>query len=154
MKKESSWICMKSESCDIEESTTWFRGYEAMCGVVTVTNALSSRFRHWIKLFDSSILQFLLIWWFKMALLKRSYFQIEWPVDPLKSTSTFEHVLLVLISIKVAQNKILFPKMWWFFFCSNHHLSYADNGQQKIMWGIWMKYCTRVGSKMGTQTKK
>ena len=28
---------------------------------------------------------------------------------------------------------------------------YADNGQQKNMWGIWMKYCTRVGSKMGTQ---
>ena len=25
---------------------------------------------------------------------------------------------------------------------------------QKIMWGIWMKYCTRVGSNMGTQTKK
>ena len=23
-----------------------------------------------------------------------------------------------------------------------------------IMWGIWMKYCTRVGSKMRTQTKK
>ena len=44
--------------------------------------------------------------------------------------------------------------MWWFFFCSNHHLSYADNGQQKIMWGIWMKYCTRVESKIGTQTKK
>ena len=22
------------------------------------------------------------------------------------------------------------------------------------MWGIWMKYCTRVGSKLGTQTKK
>ena len=39
-------------------------------------------------------------------------------------------------------------------FCSNHYLSYADNGQQKIMWGIWMKHCTRVGSKMGTQTKK
>ena len=39
-------------------------------------------------------------------------------------------------------------------FCSNHHLSYADNGQQNIMWGIWMKYCTRVGTKMGTQTKK
>ena len=36
----------------------------------------------------------------------------------------------------------------------NHHLSYADNRQQKIMWGIWMNYCTRVGSKMGTQTKK
>ena len=54
---------------------------------------------------------------------------------------------------KVAQNGTLFPKMWWFF-CSNHHLSYADNGQKKMMWGIWMKYCTRVGSKIGTQTKK
>ena len=32
--------------------------------------------------------------------------------------------------------------------------NYSDNGQQKLMWGIWMKYCTRVGSKMGTQTKK
>ena len=40
------------------------------------------------------------------------------------------------------------------FFCSNHHLSYADNGQQNIMCDIWIKYCTGVGSKMGTQTKK
>ena len=55
--------------------------------------------------------------------------------------------------LKVAQNETLFPKMWWFF-CSNHHLSYADKGQQKVMWGIWMKYCTRVGSKIGTQAKK
>ena len=47
-----------------------------------------------------------------------------------------------------------FPENVVIFFCSNHHLSYADNGQQKIMWGIWMKDCTRVGSKMGTQTKK
>ena len=27
-------------------------------------------------------------------------------------------------------------------------------GQKKIMWSIWMKFCTRVGSKIGTQTKK
>ena len=27
-------------------------------------------------------------------------------------------------------------------------------GNKKIMWSIWMKYCTRVGSIMGTQTKK
>ena len=27
-------------------------------------------------------------------------------------------------------------------------------GNKKNMWGIWMKYCTRVGSKIGTQTKK
>ena len=35
------------------------------------------------------------------------------------------------IEFKVAQNWILFPKCG-VFFCSNHHISYADNGQKKL----------------------
>ena len=56
--------------------------------------------------------------------------------------------------LKVARNETLFPKMWWFFFWSNYHWSYADKGQQKLCVVFWMKYCTRVGLKIGTQTKK
>ena len=47
-----------------------------------------------------------------------------------------------------------FPENAVILFCSNHHLSYADNGQQKIMWGIWMKYCTRVGVENGHSNEK
>ena len=57
-------------------------------------------------------------------------------------------------SYKGSSERNTFPENVVIFFCSNHHLSYADNRQQKLMWGIWMKYCTRVGSKIGTQTKK
>ena len=59
-----------------------------------------------------------------------------------------------VLKSKVARKYKYFSRKCGDFFCSNHHLPYADNGQSKIMWGIWMKYCTRVGSKMGTQTKK
>ena len=78
---------------------------------------------------------------------------IHVPIDPKKSTKMTILFLPGLGRLKVAQNETLFPENVVIFFCSNYHLSYADNGQQKIMWGIWMKYCTRVGSKIGTQTK-
>ena len=55
---------------------------------------------------------------------------------------------------KVAQNETLFPKMWWFFLLKSSFYHMLITGSKKNMWGICTKYCTRVGSKIGTQTKK
>ena len=67
------------------------------------------------------------------------------------STYSYVHILYLLWGSSELNT---FPEKVVIFFCSNHHLSYADNGQQKIMWGIWMKYCTREGVENGHSNEK
>ena len=56
--------------------------------------------------------------------------------------------------IKGSSDLNIFPRK-----CGDFFFAYIINFYQmlitwkKIMWGIWMKFCTWVGSKMGTQTK-
>ena len=52
--------------------------------------------------------------------------------------------------VKVAQNYILFTKMWWFF-CPNHHLAYAFSEQKKLCGVFGWNVAVEWGQKLNGQ---